>query len=87
MSAGLACPYREEHFAYWWVRFYKCNHSAFSGYQFTLSDYSEVVCEGCGGNRWRTTAAYVEQLPRSAPALPAGFVIPDVVARIAARRR
>jgi hypothetical protein len=63
-----ACPHRKEHFGSWWVRFYKCNYSAFSdsafsGYHFTPSDYSEAVCDACGGRRWRTKAAYVEQLP------------------------
>lgn len=43
---------------------YKRNYSAFNGYHFTLSDYSEVRCtrHGCHG-RWRTKAAYVDKLP------------------------
>jgi hypothetical protein len=49
----------------WRVSAYKCNHSAFSGYRRTPSDYSEVVCSvlmgGCGA-RWRTKAAYVEDI-------------------------
>jgi hypothetical protein len=44
---------------------YKCNHSAFNGYRRTPSDYSEVAClgslGGCGA-RWRTKAAYVEDI-------------------------
>lgn len=38
------------------------NFSAFSGYHFTPSDYSEVVCGDCG-TRWRTKARYVDRLP------------------------
>jgi hypothetical protein len=51
----------------WRVATYHGNRSAFNGYHFTPSDYSEVVCDpehgGCG-RRWRTKAAYVEELPR-----------------------
>lgn len=44
---------------------YRCNYSAFNGYHFTPSDYSEVRCTrpGCSGI-WRTKAAYVEGLPK-----------------------
>jgi hypothetical protein len=38
------------------------NRSAFNGYHVTWSRYSEVVCLDCGC-RWRTTAAYVDDLP------------------------
>lgn len=39
--------------------------SAFNGYHFTPSDYSEIVCTrpGCHG-RWRTKAEYVDGLPK-----------------------
>lgn len=44
---------------------YKCNHSAFNGYNYTPSDYSAVRCTrpGCHG-AWRTKAAYVDDLPK-----------------------
>lgn len=44
---------------------YKCNYSAFNGYHYTPSDYSEVRCTrpNCGGF-WRTKSAYVDTLPR-----------------------
>lgn len=47
------------------VTSYKCNHSAFNGYRYTPSNYSQVRClrPGCFGS-WRTDAAYVETLPR-----------------------
>ena len=38
------------------------NYSAFNGYRFTPSDYSEVVCTACE-TRWRTKANYVSMLP------------------------
>ena len=43
---------------------YKCNYSAFNGYHFTPSDYSQVRCtrQNCNG-MWRTKAAYVDTLP------------------------
>jgi hypothetical protein len=62
MSAGTACQQRAEHFSTWVVTSYKENYSAFNGYHRTPSAYSEVCCETCG-QRWRTRAAYVEQLP------------------------
>jgi hypothetical protein len=46
----------------WVVMHRNCNYSAFSGYRWTPSDYSEVKCLVCG-RRWRTKAAYVRQLP------------------------
>lgn len=53
----------------WRVTAYRCNYSAFNGYHYTPSDYSEVTCSedagGCG-RRWRTKARYVEELPRMA---------------------
>lgn len=45
----------------WVVRDRHCNHSAFNGYRYTPSDYSSVVCYGCGAT-WRTKAAYVDSL-------------------------
>lgn len=44
---------------------YKCNYSAFNGYHYTVSDYSEVRCvrPGCHG-QWRTKAKYVDDLPK-----------------------
>lgn len=40
---------------------YKCNYSAFSGYKYTASAYSAIQCLECG-SRWRTRAAYVDEL-------------------------
>ncbi len=40
------------------------NYSAFNGYHFTPSDYSELVCLNCL-MRWRTKADYVAMLPSS----------------------
>lgn len=65
MSGGAACrcpeaakPITERG---WVVYQRKCNHSAFNGYRYTPSDYSDVGCQSC--NRvWRTKAAYVDQL-------------------------
>jgi hypothetical protein len=37
------------------------NHSAFNGYRYTPSDYSEVRCKTCDW-RWRTRAKYVSRL-------------------------
>jgi hypothetical protein len=52
----------------WRIVTYRGNHSAFSGYRFTPSDYSEVACHrrfgGCGA-RWRTKAKYVEEILRT----------------------
>lgn len=41
---------------------YRANYSAFSGYRWTASDYSEVHCRKCG-KIWRTKAEYVDVLP------------------------
>lgn len=51
-----------EHRTHWRVTVYRANHSAFSGYRRTRSDYSELQCRWCG-RRWRTKAAYVESTP------------------------
>lgn len=40
---------------------YRGNYSAFNGYRFTPSDYSQLRC-ACGST-WRTNAAYVDELP------------------------
>lgn len=73
MSQGEAC---QKHGREWWfVVARKVNYSAFNGYHATPSDYSEVRCghpapEGhrtrgvqYAGARWRTKAAYVDDLP------------------------
>lgn len=55
---------RKDHRSSWRVTVYRANYSAFNGYRRTRSDYSEVTCT-LDGHRWRTKAAYVEELPRS----------------------
>jgi hypothetical protein len=66
MSGGTVCKCGRRDA--WLVTQYYCNHSAFSGYQHTPSDYSEVMCDldagGCGAV-WRTKAGYVDELPRA----------------------
>lgn len=57
-----ACTNRLWHQHAWRVTVYRANYSAFNGYRRTRSDYSEVVCT-IDGRRWRTKAAYVEELP------------------------
>lgn len=57
----------QSHRPSWWVRQYRSNRSAFNGYRYTPSEWSEVVC-AIDGKRWRTKAAYVDQLPRHEPA-------------------
>lgn len=65
MSGGAACncPERKKHVVVrrWRVMQRRCNHSAFSGYRETPSDYSSVTCLACG-RVWRTKAAYVSEL-------------------------
>lgn len=58
MSGGRACRNRSHE---WVVVTRRGNYSAFSGYHFTRSAYSEVRCLDCG-SRWRTKAAYVAAL-------------------------
>jgi hypothetical protein len=57
---------RCKHRGCWRVTARKCNYSAFNGYRWSPSDYSEVICDvtagGCGA-RWRTKAAYVYEIP------------------------
>ena len=61
MSGGLAC-HVPEHRPSWFVEARKVNYSSFSGRRRTPSAYSEVRCGVCR-LRWRTKAAYVDQLP------------------------
>lgn len=49
----------------------RVNHSAFSGYRATPSEYSEVRCIDTGA-RWRTKAAYADDLPDAKPP-PRGY--------------
>lgn len=63
VSFGCRCeerskPVRERN---WVVVDFKCNHSAFSGYRMTPSDYSTVRCLRCG-TFGRTKAKYVSEL-------------------------
>ena len=66
MSGGVFCHCDERHKPIgerkWVVTQYHCNYSAFNGYRYTPSDYSQVYCKVCRGI-WRTKGAYVEQLP------------------------
>jgi hypothetical protein len=59
--SGTACRNRKEHFEHWVVTVRKANYSAFNGGRRTPSDYSEIRCTACP-TRWRTKAAYVDQL-------------------------
>lgn len=65
MSGGAKCACAESRKPVgkrmWVVTQRRCNHSAFNGYQRTLSVYSEVRCLCCGVF-WRTKAAYVDKL-------------------------
>ena len=47
----------------WRVTQYRCNHSAYNGYRYTPSAYSNIICEvtGCTGS-WRTKASYADAL-------------------------
>ena len=65
MSGGDACkceerkkPVKDRN---WEIRQYMCNHSAFSGYHRTPSDYSGLRCKSCRAV-WRTKADYVYEL-------------------------
>lgn len=59
---GRTVECMRSHRASWYVTQRRCNHSAFNGYHRTRSDYSETKCGECG-RRWRTKAAYVDDLP------------------------
>ena len=61
MSGGTACK-DKSHKESWFVQDRRCNHSAFSGYNWTSSAYSGVWCPRCY-TYWRTKAAYVDTLP------------------------
>jgi hypothetical protein len=68
---GFACTNPAEHRPAWVVVARRCNYSAFNGYRWTPSDYSEVRCTrpDCLG-RWRTKAKYVDALPDALPDAP-----------------
>lgn len=47
----------------WEVTKYRCNYSAFSGYHYTPSEYSTVVCHAPGCSACgRTKAKFVDEL-------------------------
>jgi hypothetical protein len=48
------------------VTVWRANYSAFSGYRWTSSAYSEVWCIDTH-QVWRTKAAYVDDLPDATP--------------------
>lgn len=52
---------RHERRVNWRIYTYKGSYSAFNGYQFQPSDYSELLCVSCG-RMWRTKAEYVQGL-------------------------
>lgn len=65
MSGGTACacderdkPVVERN---WVVVQRRCNHSAFSGYHYTPSEWSAIFCRSCRA-LWRTKARYVNKL-------------------------
>jgi len=62
MSGGQSCTCEKKDRSKWVVLMRCGNASAFSGYRFTRSSYSQVGCEMCG-RIWRTNAKYVRELP------------------------
>lgn len=56
------CTDRKVHRPSWYVTVRNANYSAFNGGRRTPSEYSEVRCPLCSA-RWRTKAAYVDELP------------------------
>jgi len=64
VSFGCRCPERQKPVIQrnWVVLVRKGNYSAFNGYRFTPSDYSEVYCKSCHAIG-RTKAKYVDLLP------------------------
>jgi hypothetical protein len=65
MSGGTVCrcpeakkPIKDRR---WYVYQRHCNHSAFSGYKETRSQYSGLCCDKCRAH-WRTKADYVHDL-------------------------
>ena len=65
MSGGNVCSCLERQNPIgerrWRVTARRCNYSAFNGYRWTPSDYSEVRCSVCR-SFWRTKAQYVDKL-------------------------
>lgn len=64
VSFRCHCPERRKPIAQrnWGISQRKCNYSAFSGYHYTPSDYSQVHCLSCLATG-RTKAAFVDKLP------------------------
>ena len=62
MSGGTFCRCEKPDRRNWRVTQRNCNHSAFSGYHFTPSDYSAISCLLCHSS-WRTKAGYVDSIP------------------------
>lgn len=62
MIYGCQDPRQHRAGGAWRILHYKHNHSAFSGYRETDSDYSEILCLECH-RTWRTKAKYVSTLP------------------------
>lgn len=66
MSSGPSCQCEERRKPIeqreWYVYARNHNRSAFSGYHYTLSDYSAIGCRACGA-RWRSKSAYVRRIP------------------------
>lgn len=65
MSGGTRCrcpeskkPLKERA---WICTQYKSNRSAFSGYRYTPSNWSAIVCRGCH-RMWRTKADYAGEI-------------------------
>lgn len=63
VSFGCHCPERQKPVTEraWVVIARECNHSAFNGWRYEPSDWSEVFCLGCHA-LGRTKAKYVKQL-------------------------
>jgi hypothetical protein len=59
-AENLEC--QRHHRVHWVVTMRHGNRSAFNGYRWTPSDYSELICTYCG-RRWRTRANYVKHFP------------------------
>lgn len=47
----------------WIIEQYQSSQSAFNGYRYCASDYSEISCSECNAS-WRTKANYVAHLRR-----------------------
>jgi len=66
MSSGPSCncPERDKPASDRnWIVYKRYYHrSAFSGYHYTISDYSSLWCRCCGAV-WRSKAKYVSQIP------------------------